>query len=116
MTRKEPNMTKFKALRFVLWQRLLYFCDLPHKNSLALVFFATTKWHILKTAYNNSVHFAFEFHKPKVTKTHKNSHQYHTEKAFINKHKGKSATKFYTDFYDIKADKCKLDEKECKTY
>lgn len=38
------------------------------------------------------------------------------EKAFISKHKGKIATKFYTDFYDIKADKCKLDEKECKTY
>ena len=38
------------------------------------------------------------------------------EKAFTSKHKGKSATKFYTDFYDIKADKCKLDEKECKTY
>ena len=38
------------------------------------------------------------------------------EKAFINKHKGKSATKLYTDFYDIGADKCKLDEKECKTY
>ena len=84
MTRKEPNMTKIKALRFVLWQRLLYFCDLPHKNSLASVFFATTKWHILRTAYNNSVHFAFEFHKPNVTKTHKNSHQYHTEKAVIS--------------------------------
>lgn len=38
------------------------------------------------------------------------------EKAFTSKHKGKNATKFYTDFYDIKADKCKLDEKECKTY
>lgn len=38
------------------------------------------------------------------------------EKEFIDKHKGKGATMFYTDFYDINADKCKLDEKECKTY
>ena len=48
MARKEPSMTKnkfsiarqvgmakFKALHFALWQGLLYFCDLPHKNLLA---------------------------------------------------------------------------------
>ena len=86
------------------------------KLACARVFSQWQSSTFLRTAYNNSVHFAFKFHKLKVTKTHKNSHQYHTEKAFTSKHKGKSATKFYTDFYDIKADKCKLDEKECKTY
>ena len=65
---KQVSMAKFKTLRFVLWQRLLYFCDLPHKNSLALVFFATTKWHILRTAYNNSVHFAFNLTNQKLLK------------------------------------------------
>ena len=38
------------------------------------------------------------------------------EKEFIDTHKGKNATMFYTDFYDINNDKCKLSEKECKTY
>ena len=38
------------------------------------------------------------------------------EKAFIDKHKNAYATAFYTDFYDIKKGKCKIDEGECKTY
>ena len=39
------------------------------------------------------------------------------EKAFIDKHKNRHATAFYTDFYDIKKGKCKIDdESKCKTY
>ncbi len=39
------------------------------------------------------------------------------EKAFIDKHKNRHATAFYTDFYDIKKGKCKFDDEEkCKTY
>ena len=39
------------------------------------------------------------------------------EKAFIDKHKNAHATAFYTDFYDIKNGKCKIDDEgECKTY
>lgn len=39
------------------------------------------------------------------------------EKAFIDKHKGKSVTQFYVDNYDIKQNRCKFDdESKCKTY
>lgn len=38
------------------------------------------------------------------------------EKPFIKAHLNSSATMFYTDFYDINADKCKLAKDECKTY
>lgn len=39
------------------------------------------------------------------------------EKAFIDKHKGKSVTQFYVDNYDIKQNRCKFDDKsKCRTY
>lgn len=39
------------------------------------------------------------------------------EKAFIDTHKGKGATQFYVDNYDIKNNKCKFDDNnKCKTY
>lgn len=38
------------------------------------------------------------------------------EKAFVKAHLGKTATAFYTDFYDINADDCKLKDGKCTTY
>lgn len=38
------------------------------------------------------------------------------EKDFIERHKDKSATMFYTDYFDINADDCKLERASCKTY
>lgn len=39
------------------------------------------------------------------------------ESEFINAHKGKSVSAFYTDYYDINANQCKLSDKsKCATY
>lgn len=38
------------------------------------------------------------------------------EKSFIQTHLEASATMFYTDYFDINANKCKLEEEMCKTY
>lgn len=38
------------------------------------------------------------------------------EKDFIERHKDKSATMFYTDYFDINANDCKLEHSRCKTY
>lgn len=38
------------------------------------------------------------------------------QKDFIDKFKGKNATMFYTDFYNINANKCKLNKEKCETY
>ena len=54
------------------------------KLACVRVFLQRQSGTFLRTAYNNSVHFVFKSHKLKVTKTHKNSHQYHTEKAVIS--------------------------------
>lgn len=38
------------------------------------------------------------------------------EKAFIERHKDRSATMFYTDYFDINSGECKLEGSRCKTY
>lgn len=38
------------------------------------------------------------------------------EKSFMQAHLDSSATMFYTDYFDINANKCKLEEEMCKTY
>lgn len=58
---RQVGIAKFKVLHFVLWHKLLYFCDSPHKNLLTTQKFAYHTKTYYRTKFTCHARKAFVF-------------------------------------------------------